>query len=54
MKAALNLGGSGCPEKQRMIYVLNEGRKIDPWEKFKGNRGDVLYHLATFLKVWRL
>lgn len=42
MKAALGLGGLGCPEKQRMYNDLNEERKIDPWRRVHGQKRNTL------------
>ena len=42
MKAALGLGGLGCPEKQRMYNDLNEERKIGPWRRVQGQKRSTL------------
>lgn len=52
MKAALGLGGLGCPEKQRMYRDLNEGRKIDPWRRVQGQKRSTLLlaHISLVLR----
>lgn len=52
MKAALVLGGLGCPEKQRTYRDLNEGRKIDPWRRVQGQKRSALLlaHISLDLR----